>query len=166
MVWIDYCFSTKIPSLTGSESNINQSDHKYNCVGNLLILLHQLNTFWINRANMEVYTRLNWSTLFLLDCLDNVFHANIYLSFFVCTTNPVLVKFLVVVTGLSLLPEAGLKLCSLQSHVLQAAVHLCFDLLALHGKSCQHVGFSTFATVSAMSVCCLGLPDCQTKTHI
>lgn len=80
----------------------------------------------------------------------------------ICTTNPVLMK-ISVITGLSLLPEAVLKLCSLQSHVLQAVVHLCLDLLALHGKSCQHASLSAINTVPAMSVHCLGLLICHTK---
>lgn len=72
-----------------------------------------------------------------------------------------MVKFFVLVTGLSLLPEAGLELCSLHSHVLQAAVQLCLELLALHGQSCQHAGLSAITAVPAMSPYCLSLLVCQ-----
>lgn len=82
-------------------------------------------------------------------------------------SNPILVEVCVVFTGLSMLPEAGLKLCSLQPHVLQAAVHLCLDLLALHRESLQHAGFSAINTVPALFVHCSGLLVCQDKnTHL
>lgn len=83
----------------------------------------------------------------------------------ICTTDPILAKFFVVVSGLSLLPEAGLKLCSLQSHVLKAAIHLCADLPALHGKSCQHASFSAISSVAAMSVHYFDLLVCQRQKH-
>lgn len=77
-------------------------------------------------------------------------------------SNPILAEFFLV-TGLSMLTEAGLKLCSLQPHVFQAAVHLCLDLLALYRKSFEHAAFAAINTVPSMFVHCLGHLLCQTK---
>lgn len=78
--------------------------------------------------------------------------------------NPILAEFFLVMTGLSMPLETVLKLCSLQPHVFQAAVHLCLDLLALYRKPFQHA-FAAINTVPAMFVHCLGHLFCQTKNR-
>ena len=78
-----------------------------------------------------------------------------------CTSNPIVVQLVVFLPGLCLLPDAILKLSSLQPHVLQAVAQLGLDLLALHRKSFQHL-----STARAMFVQCLTHLVCGTNTHV
>lgn len=81
-------------------------------------------------------------------------------------SNPVVVENGVATTGVSLLPEAGLQLCSLLPHVLQAAQRLGLDLLVLHGQPVEHAGIAAINAVCTHFVHCLGFLVCQTNTHI
>lgn len=78
------------------------------------------------------------------------------------TTDPVLVFFPAAVSDFLPLLQAALKLCLLQPHVLQTAIRLGLDLLALRRKLHQQVRFTGVPT--ATSVHCFCFPFCQTKT--